>query len=87
MSVAQIQNLCRRRGPFPRARSFRWKNGDRLTRAEFERRYAAMPSTKAEIDRGIVIYGITGSVASTWRPDREVDDLVGLLRRENAGAL
>src|SRR5437762_10854795 len=30
------------------------ENGDHLTRAEFERRYAAMPHVKAELLKGIV---------------------------------
>jgi hypothetical protein len=30
------------------------ENGDRLTRAEFMRRYAAMPEVKAELIEGVV---------------------------------
>ena len=42
------------------------ENGDRLTREEFERRYAAMSDVKkAELIDGVVYMGLTGSLRET----------------------
>ena len=43
------------------------KEGDRLTRAEFERRYMAMPDLKkAELIEGVVHVGFTGPTTISW---------------------
>ena len=61
----------------------RLENGDRLTRAEFERRYDAMPEVKkAELIEGEVYLGSPVRHRQHGKPHCSTDDLVGdLLKR------
>ncbi len=53
------------------------ENGDRLTRAEFERRYEAMPGVRAELIEGVVY--IMASPVRAFRHSQPHSHLVGLL--------
>ena len=60
-------------------------NGDRLTRREFERRYAAMPDVKkAELIEGTVYYALARPRDRTRRTTRPYHDMAGRLRGRHA---
>lgn len=48
------------------------ESGDRLSRAEFERRYAAMPDTKAELIEGVVYVASPVRLSSHGRPHSQM---------------
>jgi Uma2 family endonuclease len=48
------------------------ENGDRLSRDEFERRYAAMPDTKAELIEGVVYVASPVRLGSHGRPHSQM---------------
>src|SRR5688572_28910411 len=57
-------------GPIPRPPIPPLKDGDRLSRAEFERRYEAMPEdVKAELIQGVVYMASPARHDSHGRPD------------------
>lgn len=84
MSVATVEREEQRMTPLKAALSVRGSNGggrpplhsgDRLTRLEFERRYAANPEVKAELMEGVVVvsspvhvrvHGLPHSVIMAW---------------------
>lgn len=50
----------------------RLENGDRLTRAEFERRYEAMPNVKAELIEGVVFMSSPVRVKKRGEPSARI---------------
>src|SRR5262245_37468873 len=55
------------------------ENGDRLSRAEFERRYDAMPHLKkAELIEGVVYVGSPVRFAQHGRPDSNIQTWLGV---------
>jgi Uma2 family endonuclease len=57
------------------------ENGDRLTRAEFERRYEAMPDVKAELIEGVVYMAAAARLKRHGGPQ---SDLIAWLRTYSA---
>ena len=67
------------RNPFVGMRPFPLENGDRLTRREFERRYAARPDIKkAELIEGVVHMPSPVRFAGHGEPHSLLDDLPGV---------
>src|SRR5215210_7829098 len=61
-------------------------NGDRLSRAEFERRYEAMPHLKkAELIEGVVYVGSPVRFTQHGRPDSDVQTWLGVYRIATPG--
>jgi Uma2 family endonuclease len=62
------------------------ENGDRLTRAEFERRYEAMPELKkAELIEGVVYLPATGAYRAHARPCLYLNGWLGLYSARTPG--
>lgn len=62
------------------------ENGDRLSRAEFERRYDAMPHLKkAELIEGVVYVGSPVRFTQHGRPDSDVQTWLGVYRIATPG--
>ncbi|MFN8523642.1 MAG: Uma2 family endonuclease [Chloroflexota bacterium] len=62
------------------------ENGDRLTRAEFERRYEAMPNLKkAELIEGVVYVPSPVRLAQHGRPNQDIDAWLGVYRAGTPG--
>ena len=62
------------------------ENGDRLTRAEFERRYEAMPNVKkAELVEGVVYVGSPVRFLQHGRPDSDMQTWLGTYRVATPG--
>lgn len=76
----------RRTGPSPPAAPPRLRNGDRLTRAEFERRYDAMPELKkAELIEGVVYVPSPVSFDQHGGPHFDVITWLGVYRAGTPG--
>jgi Uma2 family endonuclease len=64
------------------------ENGDRLTRAEFERRYAAMPATvKAELIEGVVYMSSAVRARSHGLPHGDLVTWAGVYRAHTPGVV
>ena len=64
------------------------ENGDRLTRAEFERRYDAMPHLKkAELIEGVVYVGSPVNYDKHGQPDSDLQTWVGVYRAATPGTM
>src|SRR5689334_21690709 len=64
------------------------ENGDRLSRAEFERRYEAMPHLKkAELIEGVVYVGSPVRYTQHGQPDFDVQTWLGTYRVATPGTV
>src|SRR6478736_2622989 len=64
------------------------ENGDRLTRAEFERRYEAMPHLKkAELIEGVVYVGSPVRFTQHGKPNSDVEIWLGTYRVATPGTV
>jgi hypothetical protein len=77
-----------RPGPFPEPRVPPLENGDRLTRAEFERRYNAMPEhVRAELVEGVVFMSSPVRITLHGQPHANLVTCVGLYRFMTPGII
>ena len=61
------------------------ENGDRLTRAEFERRYEAMPDVKAELIEGVVYMAAAARLKKHGGPQRHLSTWMGVYSAATPG--
>ncbi|MEO8541347.1 MAG: Uma2 family endonuclease [bacterium] len=64
------------------------ESGDRLTRAEFERRYSARPDIKkAELIEGVVYVASPARTEEHWQPHFEVTTWLGVYDSRTPGII
>ncbi|MEA5536199.1 Uma2 family endonuclease [Crocosphaera sp. XPORK-15E] len=63
------------------------ENGDKLTRAEFERRYQAMPNKKAELIEGIVYMASPLRVQGHGEPHSDIMTWLGVYKAATPGLM
>src|SRR5215218_10024864 len=87
MSDPRTKTLLRPVAPTaPEPPLYPLESGDRLTRAEFERRYEAMPHLKkAELIEGVVYVGSPVRFTQHGRPDSDIQTWLGTYRIATPG--